>query len=121
MHSALAWSRRRLSLRKITVKCRTNKANKVTVEMDECGRATWSKSVQGGIRNASVMNRKTATVLMGSAALNAFHASLGEPVAGDALLPAEELAGILRGFDARHVGWEESSDWYFVSAEKPAS
>jgi ubiquinone/menaquinone biosynthesis C-methylase UbiE len=59
--------------------------------------------------------------LMGSAALNAFHASLGEPVAGDTLLPAEELAGILRGFDARHLAWEESSDWYFVSAEKPAS
>ena len=56
--------------------------------------------------------------LMGSAELNAFHRSLGEPVAGD-VLPSS--AGL--GRDLRHLGLavteaEDAPDWYFVRAKK---
>lgn len=56
--------------------------------------------------------------LMGSAELNAFHRSLGGPVANDTLPPAESLAQMLRQLKAPVVSAEESPDWYFVQAVK---
>ena len=56
--------------------------------------------------------------LMGSRELNAFHQSLGEPVAGDVLPPAETLADVLHSLGAAEGVAEESPDWYFVRAEK---
>ena len=56
--------------------------------------------------------------LMGSRELNAFHESLGEPVAGDVLPPAETLADVLRNLGASEIVAEESPAWYFVRAEK---
>jgi len=56
--------------------------------------------------------------LMGSRELNAFHASLDDPVAGDTLLPAAALAETLRGLGADGIVAEEYADWYFVRAER---
>ena len=59
--------------------------------------------------------------LMGSAELNAFHRSLGEPLGGDTLPPAESLGDRLRQLDAEVIAAEEQPDWYFVQAVKAAS
>lgn len=56
--------------------------------------------------------------LMGSAELNAFHQSMGEPVARDTLLPAESLAQMLRQLEATVVAAEEKPGWYFVEVQK---
>ena len=56
-----------------------------------------------------------------SAALNALHASVGGPVAGDVLPPAAVLAEILRSAGARPVAVEESPGWYFVRVTNGAS
>ena len=56
--------------------------------------------------------------LMGSRELNAFHQSLGQPVAGDVLPPAETLADVFHCLGATEGVAEESPDWYFVRAEK---
>ncbi len=54
--------------------------------------------------------------LMGSAELNAFHRSLGEPVAGDVLPSAAELSERLSGLGLAVTDAEEAPDWYFVRA-----
>jgi ubiquinone/menaquinone biosynthesis C-methylase UbiE len=56
--------------------------------------------------------------LMGSAELNAFHHSMGEPLAHDVLPSAESLAQVLRQLGATVVSSEERPDWYFVHAVK---
>ncbi len=56
---------------------------------------------------------------MGSQELNAFHRSLGEPVAGDALPRSGELAAQLSRLGMLRVAAEEAPGWYFVRAEKP--
>ncbi len=58
--------------------------------------------------------------LMGSDQLNAFHASLGGPVASDYLPPAPRLAQALRLLGAARVTEEEGADWYLVRAEREA-
>ena len=58
--------------------------------------------------------------LMGSEELNNFHRNLSGPVAGDVLLPARVLAGILHELGAREIVAEEDSDWYFVRGAKAA-
>lgn len=57
--------------------------------------------------------------LMGSAVLNAFHASLQGPVNQDRLPPAASLAAILSGLGGLPRAAEEAPDWYFVAAERP--
>lgn len=56
--------------------------------------------------------------LMGSSELNAFHHSLGEPIAQDTLLPAKLLASTLCRFDTEVLRAEERPDWYFVQVMK---
>jgi ubiquinone/menaquinone biosynthesis C-methylase UbiE len=56
--------------------------------------------------------------LMGSAELNAFHHSMGEPLTHDTLPPVESLAQTLRQLGATVVLAEERPDWYFVQAIK---
>jgi ubiquinone/menaquinone biosynthesis C-methylase UbiE len=56
--------------------------------------------------------------LMGSAELNAFHHSMGKPLAHDVLPPVESLAQMLRQLGATVVSSEERPDWYFVHAVK---
>jgi len=56
--------------------------------------------------------------LMGSQELNAFHNSLGEPLAGDTLPRAQDLAEMLHGLGTTGVHAEERPDWYLVRAEK---
>jgi len=56
--------------------------------------------------------------LMGSAELNALHRSLGEPVAGDTLIPAALLADMLHKLGAGGVRGDETPEKYFVRAEK---
>jgi demethylmenaquinone methyltransferase/2-methoxy-6-polyprenyl-1,4-benzoquinol methylase len=56
--------------------------------------------------------------LMDSQELNAFHAGLGPPVAGDHLPPASVLGEILRRAGAVSVVTEERAGWYFVRAVK---
>lgn len=56
--------------------------------------------------------------LMGSRELNAFHASLGEPVSGDVLPASAALAAALRGLGMVGILAEEAPDWYFVRGEK---
>jgi ubiquinone/menaquinone biosynthesis C-methylase UbiE len=56
--------------------------------------------------------------LMGSRELNAFHRSLGQPVAGDVLPPSEELAAHLSRLGMVRIQAEEAPDWYFVRGEK---
>jgi SAM-dependent methyltransferase len=56
--------------------------------------------------------------LMGSHALNAFHASLDGPVNQDQLLPADTLSAILEDLGASVLRAEERPDWYLLQAEK---
>ena len=70
-----------------------------------------------GVKPAGVI---AVAHLMGSAELNAFHTTLGEPVARDVLLPADELGQIFRALNAVQITGEERPDWYFVRAEKAA-
>jgi ubiquinone/menaquinone biosynthesis C-methylase UbiE len=56
---------------------------------------------------------------MGSRELNAFHQSLGEPVAGDVLPPSSELAEMLSAGGLAVVEAEESPAWYFVQGKRP--
>jgi ubiquinone/menaquinone biosynthesis C-methylase UbiE len=56
--------------------------------------------------------------LMGSAELNAFHRSMGEPIAHDVLPPVESLAQRLRQLGATVASAEERPDWYFVHVVK---
>lgn len=56
--------------------------------------------------------------LMGSAELNAFHASMQGPVAHDHLPASGELAKLLRATGLAVLRCEERADWYFVLAEK---
>ena len=56
--------------------------------------------------------------LMGSSELNAFHGSLEGPVAVDFLPPAAALARMLKELGAVVIEAEETSEWYFVRAEK---
>lgn len=56
--------------------------------------------------------------LMGSAELNAFHRSLGEPVAGDVLPSAAELSERLSGLGLAVSDAEDAPDGYFVRARK---
>lgn len=56
--------------------------------------------------------------LMGSAELNAFHRSLGGPLASDTLPAAESLAQMFCQLGARVNCVEERPDWYFVQARK---
>ena len=58
--------------------------------------------------------------LMGSEVLNAFHASLGGPVAEDLLPDACDLAGTLASLGVQVVCQEEDPGWYLVQARKPA-
>ncbi|MCS6952878.1 MAG: class I SAM-dependent methyltransferase [Bryobacterales bacterium] len=57
---------------------------------------------------------------MGSAELNAFHATLDPVVAGDRLPKADELASMLRSLGAIVVRAEEAPDRYFVQARSPS-
>ncbi|HOL73271.1 MAG TPA: class I SAM-dependent methyltransferase [Bryobacteraceae bacterium] len=56
--------------------------------------------------------------LMDSAALNAFHASLGGAVANDRLPPAPELAGLLESMGTEVIRSEEWEGWYLVQARR---
>ena len=56
--------------------------------------------------------------LMGSQALNAFHASLEGPVNRDQLPAAGELARLFEDLGARIVAAAETADSYLVSVEK---
>lgn len=58
--------------------------------------------------------------LMGSAQLNARHQSIGGPVAGDTLPPADALEQILHGLGAVAVEAEDVPERYFVRGEKGA-
>jgi ubiquinone/menaquinone biosynthesis C-methylase UbiE len=56
--------------------------------------------------------------LMSSTELNAFHQSMGEPVARDHLPPAESLAQMLRQLEGTVVAAEDKPGWYFVEVQK---
>jgi ubiquinone/menaquinone biosynthesis C-methylase UbiE len=56
--------------------------------------------------------------LMGSAELNAFHRSLGEPVAGDVLPGAAELSERLGALGLVVAEAEDAADGYFVRGRK---
>lgn len=56
--------------------------------------------------------------LMDSAALNAFHAGLGDAVNRDRLPAAAEMADILRRAGAAVHAAEDEPGWYFVAAER---
>jgi demethylmenaquinone methyltransferase/2-methoxy-6-polyprenyl-1,4-benzoquinol methylase len=58
--------------------------------------------------------------LMNSRELNAFHAGLGPPIAGDHLPPASVLGATLRRAGAESIVTEEEPGWYFVRAKKGA-
>ena len=51
--------------------------------------------------------------------LNDFHRSLDAPVNHDHLMPAVDLAKILKELEYCQIIAEEEKDWYFVRAEKP--
>ena len=57
--------------------------------------------------------------LMGSAELNAFHASVNGPVSHDRLPSVSELSIEFKKAGLVPLQREERSDWYFVLAEKP--
>ena len=57
--------------------------------------------------------------LMGSAELNEFHRSLGDPVAGDVLPGAPELRRRFSDAGLEVSEAEEAPDWYFVKGRKP--
>jgi SAM-dependent methyltransferase len=57
--------------------------------------------------------------LMGSDALNAFHAALEGPVNQDRLPPAAVLAGLFGELGGAVRAAEEAADWYYVAAERP--
>lgn len=56
--------------------------------------------------------------LMGSAELNAFHSSIGGPVAGDVLPGASELGEKLNGLGLTVTDAEDGPEGYFVRARK---
>lgn len=57
--------------------------------------------------------------LRDSSDLNAFHAQLNGPVAGDRLPPAPELAELVASCGAKPLVAEEEPGWYFVLAARP--
>ena len=57
---------------------------------------------------------------MGSARLNALHGGIGGPVVDDMLLPAAELAGMLRILGAESIEAVDTPQRYFVRAKKGA-
>ncbi len=58
--------------------------------------------------------------LMDSEELNRFHAGLGGPVRNDRIVPARDLALLLRLLGTVPARADECPGWYFVQAEKAA-
>lgn len=56
--------------------------------------------------------------LLGSAELNAFHASMTGPVAEDRLRPAREVGAILQALGASVLACEEEPAWYFLRVRR---